>query len=412
LTPKAARAAWGGVAVALLALAAARAPAAEPSPPSNQDCLACHEDPTLQRSDGRPLRPALERFPSSVHGQAGVSCVDCHADLVRTTEFPHAERLAPAQCASCHAGAVEEYGQGVHAQARLARPGSPAANCTDCHGTHDILPSRDRAARTYHLNLPATCGACHGNPETIARGGIRIGNVLSAYQDSIHGRALAKSGLTVAPNCNSCHGHHDIRRASDPKSPVAHASVPVTCGRCHAGIQAAYATSVHAQAAATGGGAVCSDCHSAHGIQAAGVPGWRLEVIKECGTCHAQSVRTYRDGFHGQATALGFVRMAACVDCHAAHEIRRVSDPASRVNAANRVATCARCHPGANQRFVQYDPHADPHDRNRNRPVYYTALFMKTLLAGVFGFFCVHTALWFPRSFRERRRARTHGQPR
>jgi hypothetical protein len=383
--------------VVVLALAAGPALAAPPSPPSNQDCLACHEDPALQRSDGRALRPALDRFAASVHGQAGVSCVDCHADLARTSEFPHPEKLAPAQCASCHAAAVEQYGQGIHAQARSARAGSRAATCTDCHGTHDILPSSDRAARTYHLNLPATCGACHA---------------ISAFQDSIHGRALAKSGLLVAPNCNSCHGHHDIRRATDPKSSVAHASVPVTCGRCHAGIQAEYADSVHAQAAANGGGAVCSDCHSAHGIKAAATPAWRQEVVKECGNCHAESLRTYRDGFHGQASALGFVRVAACVDCHSAHGIRRVSDPASKVSTANRAATCARCHPGANARFVQYDPHADPHDRARSRPVYYTALFMKTLLAGVFGFFCVHTALWFPRSFRERRRGRTNGHRR
>jgi hypothetical protein len=34
--------------------------------------------------------------------------------------------------------------------------------------------------------------------------------------------------------------------------------------------------------------------------------------------------------------------------------------------------------------------------------VYYTALFMNVLLAGVFTFFAVHTALWFPRSWRDR----------
>jgi hypothetical protein len=36
-------------------------------------------------------------------------------------------------------------------------------------------------------------------------------------------------------------------------------------------------------------------------------------------------------------------------------------------------------------------------------------MFMKVLLAGVFAFFGIHTALWFPRELRERRRRRREG---
>jgi hypothetical protein len=390
-----------------LALAGAFAGAAQKAPvaPSDADCLACHDDPSARRADGRPLL-APTSLPASVHGAAGLACVDCHADLARTTDFPHPEKLAPAQCASCHADAVTQYGQGVHAQALRDKPGSPAANCADCHGAHDILPAKDPASRTHHLSLVRTCGRCHGDPATIRRGGIAIGNVAALFQDSIHGRALEKSGLVVAPNCNTCHGHHDIRRAADPASPVFHANVPVTCGRCHEGIRNEYAASVHATAVKAGRpGAVCSDCHTAHGIQAAAVPAWRLAVVKECGTCHQESVRTYRDGFHGQAGALGFERVAACADCHGAHDIQPPSDPRSRISPARRIETCARCHAGANASFVKFDPHANPRDRERSRPVYYTARFMKVLLAAVFTFFGIHTALWFPRSYRERRRA-------
>jgi hypothetical protein len=127
-------------------------------------------------------------------------------------------------------------------------------------------------------------------------------------------------------------------------------------------------------------------------------------VIAECGTCHEESIRTYRDGFHGQASALGFERVATCADCHGSHGIVAVADPASRVHEANRVATCQRCHPRADANFVKYDPHADPSDKERSRPVHYTARFMNLLLAGVFTFFAVHTALWFPRSWRDRER--------
>jgi hypothetical protein len=397
----------------VLAVAGAGAGAAEKILPAttDADCLACHEDPSAKRADGRPLVPPTS-LPASVHGAAGLACIDCHADLAHTTDFPHPEKLSPAQCVSCHDDAAARYGEGVHAQARRAQTDSPAANCADCHGTHDILPAKDPASRTHHLNLARTCGHCHGDPETIRRGGIAVGNVSALFQDSIHGRALAKSGLVVAPNCNSCHGHHDIRRASDPLSPVFHAKVPTTCGRCHEGIRNEYDPSVHAAAAKAGrGGAVCSDCHTAHGIQAAaGLPAWRLAVVKECGTCHGEAIRTFRDGFHGQAGSLGFERVATCADCHGAHDIQPRSDPRSRISAARRVQTCAQCHPGASASFVKYDPHADFEDRERSPAVHYTARFMKFLLAGVFAFFGIHTVLWFPRSFRERRRQRgAHG---
>jgi nitrate/TMAO reductase-like tetraheme cytochrome c subunit len=333
-------------------------------------------------------------------------------DLARAVEFPHPVKPAAPQCASCHAEPVERYAEGVHARALRADPDAPAATCAGCHGDHDILPARDPRSRTYHLTLPRTCGRCHGDEEMIRAAGIAAGNVPAAFEDSIHGQALSRRGLVVAPNCSSCHRAHDIHPAEDTRSPVFHANVPATCGRCHEGIRTEYDTSVHAKALAAGrSAAVCSDCHSAHGIAATGLPAWRLSVVEECGTCHEESIRTYRDGFHGQASALGFVRVATCADCHGAHGIAATADGRSRVHASNLVSTCGRCHPGANANFVQYDPHADAGRKERSRPVYYTALFMNVLLAGVFTFFAVHTALWFPRSLRERwRQSRSDGR--
>jgi hypothetical protein len=184
-------------------------------------------------------------------------------------------------------------------------------------------------------------------------------------------------------------------------------NVPSTCGGCHEGIRARYDASAHGTLIKAGDtkAAVCSDCHSAHGIQA-NAPAWRLDVIRECGNCHQESLRTYRDGFHGQATALGFTRVAACSDCHTSHDILPASDPRSTVAPTRLVATCGRCHSGANERFVQFDPHADAEDPRRSKAVHYTASFMKVLLIGVFTFFGLHTALWFPREIRERRKRR------
>ncbi len=45
-----------------------------------------------------------------------------------------------------------------------------------------------------------------------------------------------------------------------------------------------------------------------------------------------------------------------------------------------------------------FSPHADPKDKDRNPGLYYAALFMHSLLIGVFAFFGLHAVLWLFRS--------------
>ena len=40
---------------------------------------------------------------------------------------------------------------------------------------------------------------------------------------------------STAANCASCHGVHDIRPSSDPRSHVNAANLAQTCGKCHPG---------------------------------------------------------------------------------------------------------------------------------------------------------------------------------
>jgi hypothetical protein len=394
------------VCVAALLDGAALSRAAEPAkPPPNEDCLTCHAEADAKASDGRSVFLAREKFESSIHGEAGLACVDCHADLAKATELPHAEKLAPAQCASCHAEVVSDYGKSVHAEARRRDGASLAAACADCHGTHDIRPSNDPASPTYALNLPATCANCHGDPDVIRAGHIAIGDVATLYKDSIHGRAVLKSGLVTAPNCKTCHGMHDIRRAADPAARVFRGNIPANCGTCHQGIVRLYEEGIHGTRFRGGveRAPVCTDCHTAHDIRQVEAEGWRLEVLRECGSCHVESQETFRDTYHGQVTNLGFSRIATCSDCHRAHDIFPAADARSAVSAAGRVATCQTCHPGTNEKFALYDPHPDPKDRARNPLLFYTAIFMKWLVIGVMAFFGLHTVLWFPRSWRARR---------
>jgi hypothetical protein len=235
--------------------------------------------------------------------------------------------------------------------------------------------------------------------------------VLAQFEDSIHGRALLGKGLVVAPNCASCHTAHEVRKKSDPSSHVFRANIVETCTTCHEGIRAIYEKGVHAQAVKAGNALapVCADCHTAHGIAATNTSDWQLQIVAECGTCHEQSLRTFRDTFHGKVTELGFTRVARCSDCHGAHDVLPASNPLSTISAQGRVATCQKCHAGANANFAQYDPHADPHDTRRNPALAYASRFMQVLLGGVFLFFGIHTLLWFPRSWQVRRDRRGPG---
>ncbi|OGL07493.1 MAG: hypothetical protein A3F92_04775 [Candidatus Rokubacteria bacterium RIFCSPLOWO2_12_FULL_71_22] len=435
----------GGLLVGAAIVSAADAPTAD-------ECLACHAERGLKREKREPGRPdALfvdhAALKASAHG--GLECVACHSTAtapherlprVRCTdchdtvpavlaEGAHGNRRAKARaaaptctschgthdvrpvaaitidiCATCHVPQVSQYRKSIHGKSR-GRGDSEAATCRSCHGAaHGVLAKSDSRAPTYHLNLPRTCATCHADPELAKRHNIAVGAVYQLYMDSIHGRAVSRSGLLVAANCSDCHGAHDIEPRTEPTSRVFRASVPATCGACHAGVQKDYVQSIHGREAARGnaGAPVCTDCHSAHQIRRTEAAPWQLDVIRECGTCHAESLRTYRDTFHGKVTALGFARVAKCADCHGSHTIQPASDPRSAVSPARIVTTCRQCHPDATRKFTEFQPHADPTNSARFPGLYYSWLFMTLLLVGTFSFFGLHTLLWLPRSFAER----------
>ena len=354
-----------GLVVALLAGGAAWAAEA----PKAEDCLACHADRDLKRGTPAPGRPASlfvdhAALTASAHGRLEcvtchtsataphealprVRCTDCHAPVqAALAEGAHGARKTAARtpaptcaschsthdvrpaaalsigaCAACHPSQVRMYRESIHGKSR-GRGDSEAATCRSCHGaTHGVLARSDPRAPTYHMNLPRTCAACHADPELARRHNIAVGNVYQLYMDSIHGRAVSKSGLLVAANCSDCHGAHEIKPRTEPTSRVFRANVPATCGTCHAGVQAEYAQSVHGRAVAKGSqrAPVCTDCHSAHQIRRTEAAPWQLDVIRECGTCHEESLKTYRDTFHGKVTSLGVTRAAPGADCHGPH---------------------------------------------------------------------------------------------
>jgi len=129
---------------------------------SDEDCMVCHEDPELKTDD--------ENSQSSIHGEAGFSCVDCHSDLRETEEFPHPDKLKAVNCSECHDEAAREYQTGIHIHANPEED-CCAVTCADCHGKHDIKSTTDISSRVYPLNLPQTCESCHLERVKTKRGG-------------------------------------------------------------------------------------------------------------------------------------------------------------------------------------------------------------------------------------------------
>ena len=203
----------------------------------------------------------------------------------------------------------------------------------------------------------------------------------------------------MAPTCSDCHDNHAILPKRMNDSPVFPKNIPATCGKCHEGIRHEYALGTHGTKLAGGNldAPNCASCHTAHGIERTDTDRWQLHAIDQCGTCHEESLATYRDTFHGQVTALGFTPVAKCVDCHGPHRVYPKSDPRSAVHPAKLEATCGQCHQGVTANFVKYNPHANKHDKTRLPALYYSARFMEALLVFVFAFFGVHTMLWFSR---------------
>lgn len=337
------------------------------------DCASCHDE-------------QAQMFAGSVHG--GLSCTACHGN-VKTV--PHEGNAKEVRCVTCHADSESGVASSVHAKV-AQQP------CTVCHGdAHAILPSKDPRSRTFAMNLPRTCGACHDG-ETAKKD--HRPEVYNHYLDSIHGMALTKDGLLVAASCTSCHGAHGILAATNPKSRVFPSNVPATCGTCHEVPLRDYSQSVHEQALLQGNknAPVCTSCHTAHQITRVTAAAWQIQTAATCGRCHEKQLTTYRDTLHSQVSSLGYVDVAHCWDCHASHRILPASNPASSIAQANLTKTCGQCHQGANAGLTGYQPHADWRDAKRFPLLHYSNVFMIFLLVSVLGFFTLHTALWLIRS--------------
>lgn len=354
--------------------------ALEASVHEGMDCVDCHTDATEDHDERLPALACADChddvqdvFMASLHGQAlargdadAPDCAACHGghDISYSDEETsrvHRTRV-PNTCATCHAdpafikrqprahvSPLTGYEKSVHFRA-LHGVNGDGATCTDCHGAHELLPPGNPASTMYRQNIPGTCGACHGDIQTI-------------FEASVHGQALVL-GATGAPTCIDCHGEHEIRAHDDPLSTVyPRAIVESTCVQCHENARIT----------------------SRYGMQRG-----RME--------------SYRDTYHGLAIDDGQVLTAHCASCHGVHNILPSTEPASMIHADNLQATCGECHPQAGKRFTEIPVHGGG-TKGGSTPLTETARQIYLWLIGVvIGAMVVHNGLIVAQALRAKYR--------
>ena len=268
----------------------------------NSDCLDCHGDDTLFKTNsaGKAISLFVDAAKLKLSAHATNACISCHVDL--TAKHPDDNKpVALVNCATCHARQTKSFNASVHGLA-LKAGHNDAATCQDCHDSHAMVSSDSPTSPIYFSRQAQTCGACHDKE---ARD----------WALSVHGKAVL-AGSHDAPTCTSCHDEHKIRSL---KSSSALSISEDVCSRCHAS-----------------------------------------ERLNTKYNLPADRVKTFFESYHGLAGQYGSTVAANCASCHGFHKILPSADTNSTINKVNLVATCGKCHPGANQEFSLGKIHVAP----------------------------------------------------
>lgn len=208
-----------------------------------ETCGRCHGDKSMMLGSGISDRPFLS-YRESVHAKAiargnmtAAVCTDCHNshDILPASNAQSsiARVNVPTTCGKCHQTESAEFVQSIHGQASV-RGVSRSPVCTDCHGIHKIeAPLEQSTAIASTAVGTDSCAKCHEGVALTQEFGVS-GERVTSYKESYHGLA-SQAGSKVVANCSSCHGVHDIRPSSDPKSMINAGHLTQTCGQCHVG---------------------------------------------------------------------------------------------------------------------------------------------------------------------------------
>ena len=274
---------------------------------------------------------------AAVRAQTPSTCLDCHGALDPPLQITSAQ-----------------FSQDIHSQKGFT--------CASCHGgdpTKADMDAMSKAAgfrgKIQRNQIPELCGHCHADGAFMRKYNPSLRtDQLAQYKTSVHGKRLLQGDNKVAV-CIDCHGVHDLRPMSDPRSKISPLNVAQTCSRCHSdanymqgyGIPtdqyANYTRSVHHDAMTARGDLSAPTCPTCHGNHGAAPPG--IDSVKNvCANCHVFQAQMYDKSTH--KVAFQTAGLPGCVVCHSNHAVTLPTDAKLGTGPE---AACMRCHkPGDN----------------------------------------------------------------
>ncbi|HSD63640.1 MAG TPA: cytochrome c3 family protein [Ignavibacteriaceae bacterium] len=276
-------------------------------------CSRCHSNAAfISKYDKGLATNQMESIKNSVHGKLSlngtdriVQCSTCHNAhgivSVNNPKSPVYPTNIPQTCNKCHGDAtfmrsynpviavdqLQKYRTSEHGI--LNAKGDPKpAQCVSCHGSHNILSTKDVQSSVYPSNIPKTCSGCHSNKEYMKQYGIPT-DQYDKYVISAHGKALIEQNDVSAPVCNSCHGNHGAM-------PPGLTSISKVCGTCHVLNAELFSSSPHKKAFDKNNYPECETCHGHHDILPAQDKMLGVSSGAVCQKCHTptENVNGYK----------------------------------------------------------------------------------------------------------------------
>ncbi len=380
------------------------------------DCTACHAKALPKHQ----FHPRLAQSPIPVGKDT--TCTECHGGHdtapVKSKDFSFVDGRQIESCGKCHDAEHNDYVASAHG-VRSSEGKRITPDCLACHEKRITAIGKQEHTVELKLAQASLCESCHVEKSEVADKSIRGAKFVASFNQSVHGSALAE-GHVKSATCVDCHGAHAMNKSAVAGARINRLRIPETCSACHEKQAIEFAKSVHAEALSRGNvdSPVCTDCHGEHDIKRHTDPSSPVHntnlAQQVCAECHASvrltskygmrsdSFKTFTDSYHGLAVRGGAVEVVNCASCHGVHAIKSQTDPTSSVYKGNLVKTCGECHRGANTRFAIGAVHASASRRDTSSLLYWISTLYVGLIIVVVGGMALHNLLDFLKKTRRK----------